>query len=133
MVTIAVRAQLTSEDLLQAVEQLDTPELEEFTQHVLLLQAQRHTSLSGTTEEELLERINKKVDESFQKRYKKLIAKRQAEILTQQELSELLSMTDQMEAHNVMRLEALIQLAAIRGTSLDLIMKALNIQAVSYV
>jgi len=133
MVTIAVRAQLTSEDLLQAVEQLDTPELEEFTQHVLLLQAQRHTSLSGTTEEELLERINKKVDESFQKRYKKLIAKRQAEILTQQELSELLSMTDKMEAYGVTRLEALLQLASLRGTSLDLIMKELNIQAIAYV
>ena len=133
MVTIEVRAQLTSEDLLQAVEQLDTPELEEFTQHVLLLQAQRHTSLSGTTEEELLERINKKVDESFQKRYKKLIAKRQAEILTQQELSELLSMTDKMEAYGVTRLEALLQLASLRGTSLDLIMKELNIQAIAYV
>lgn len=133
MVTIAVRAQLTSKDLLQAVEQLNTPELEEFTQNVLLLQAQRHTSLSETTEEELLERINQKIDESFQKRYKKLIAKRQAEILTQQELGELLSMTDQMEARNVMRLKALIQLAALRGTSLDLIMKALNIQAISYV
>ena len=133
MVTIAVRAQLTSEDLLHAVEQLDTPELEEFTQNVLLLQAQRHTGLSMATEEELLQRIGQKVDESFQKRYKKLIAKRQAETLTQQELGELLSMTDEMEAHSVTRLEALVQLAALRGTSLDLIMKELDIQAISYV
>jgi hypothetical protein len=132
MITIAVRAQLTSDELLQAVEQLDTPELEAFTQNVLALRAQRHAAPSAMKEAELLQRINQKVSASFRQRYKKLIARRQAEMLTPQELTELLKMTDEMEAHNVARLEALVQLAGLRGISLDAVMQQLGIQAVSH-
>ena len=106
-------------------------ELEAFTQNVLMLQAQRRAEHLSAAETELLQRIE--ITPSFSdKRYRELIAKRQAETLTAEEYSELLSMTERMERYSVTRLEALIQLADLRGVPLDKLMRELGVQAQPY-
>lgn len=126
------RLPLTLNNLKQAVEQLNMSELEAFTQDVLLLRAERRANRLSTTETKLLQQINNGIPLFSDKHYRELIAKRQAETLTAIEQGELLSMTEQAEKYSVARLEALIQLANLRGTSLDRLMQELGIRAQPY-
>lgn len=61
------------------------------------------------------------------------MAKRQAEILTPEEHSELLHLTEQIEKLQAQRMEYLAELARLRGTSLTALMKNLGIQMPTYV
>jgi hypothetical protein len=63
----------------------------------------------------LLKQILRGQPESFWTHYRALIAKRQAEVITEAELEELTALSDQLELQNVGRIEALVQLAALRG------------------
>ncbi|MFB2919107.1 MULTISPECIES: hypothetical protein [Aerosakkonema] len=58
MSTVKVEIQLSSEDLLKAVEQLSQPDLERFVSQVIALQAQRKATKLPANEAELLLKIN---------------------------------------------------------------------------
>ncbi len=58
MSTMKLQIQLSSEDLLKAVEQLSQEDLKIFISQVISLQARRHTSGSNQRESELLLLIN---------------------------------------------------------------------------
>jgi hypothetical protein len=132
MPTIQVEAQMSSNELLQAVGQLSLPELERFVSQVIALQAQRKAPSLPQAEAELLLRINQGVPQEVQKRYEELVAKRRAEILAPDERDELLRLTDQIEKLTVRRVEYLTELARLRRTSLTALMEDLDIQAPAY-
>ncbi|MCC7450285.1 MAG: hypothetical protein IT324_22900 [Anaerolineae bacterium] len=67
------------------------------------------------------------VPADLQRRYDELIVKRQANALTDDEYSERLYLTDQIEAVDVERLRYLAELAKQRGVSLTAIMEQLDI------
>jgi hypothetical protein len=69
-------------------------------------------------ESELVLKINQGVPPDLQRRYHELIAKRWAETLSGDEYSELLRLTDQVEAIEVQRVEYLAELARLRKKSL---------------
>ena len=86
---------------------------------------------SNLREKQLLEAINAGMQSSDWKRYFELIEKRDAEILTDKEYRELIELNDVIEMAHARRLEYLVELAKLRGVSLERLMKELGIQPVS--
>ena len=60
-------------------------------------------------------------------RYRELVARRRAEVLTADEHTELLDLTTRLEAANVRRLEAVAELAMLRGRGLEETMREVGV------
>ena len=133
MSTIKVEVQLSSEELLKAVEQLSLPDLERFVSQIIALQAQRRATSLPQAEAELLLKINQGISSDTQKYFDELIAKRQAETLTPDEHKELLHLTEEIEKLQAQRIEYLVELARIRRISITELMKNLGIGTPEYV
>jgi hypothetical protein len=134
MSTAQVESHLSVDELLKGVEQLSQPELEKFVAQVIALQARRCAPSLPQTEAELLQKINQGLPLEVRKRYDELTAKRQSEMLTPDdgEYEELLRLTDEVETLDAQRLEYLVKLADLRGTTLSNLMKDLGIGTPSY-
>ena len=133
MPTVKVEVELSPEELLKAVEQLSQQDLERFVSSAIALRAQRRETTLPRPEAELLQKINRGISPDTQKRYDELIAKRQAETLTDDEHRELLELSEQVELLEAQRLEYLAELARLRGISLIELMENLGIQTPAYV
>lgn len=129
MTIVHVEARLSSDDLLKAIEQLETPELERFMERLLDLKAQRSAPSLSQRETELFAAINRGLPSDLADRYQDLVARRRAGSLTEQQHEELLRLSDQVEHLEAERVEALAELANLRGTSLTRLMADLGIQA----
>ena len=132
MPVVQVEAHLSVDKLLEAVKQMSSPELEQFVSQVIALQAQRKAPGLSPAESELLIQVNKGLPSDAQTRLHQLISKRRAETLTSEEQSELVRLTDQLEALEAARVEALAQLARLRGVSLTTLLHDLGIRAPNY-
>lgn len=128
MPTINIEAEVSVDVLVKAAEQLQGAELRQFTAQVLALNAKRLAPSVPQEESALLLRINTPLPEDVQRRFDELIGKRDAETLDTEEYEELLRVTQQVEAFNVARLEALAKLAALRGVTLPELMRQLEIR-----
>lgn len=128
MPKIKLEAQLSKEDLLQAVEQLNNSEIEEFMQNIIAFRAKKITTNLSAKETELLLNINQVFNPYIQQRYQLLIQKRQQEELTNNEYEELLTLTELVEKHQAQRLQSLVELANLRGCSLEKVMSDLEIK-----
>ena len=84
-------------------------------------------SVLTTDETRLFQIINKGFSSDFWSKLHDLDKKRQTATLTEVELQELIDMTALMEASNVDRMTALIELANIRQTDLDTLMMQLGL------
>jgi hypothetical protein len=130
MPTINIKAQLSKQDLLEAVEQLSLSELEGFVQDIIVLKAKHHAPSLSKDETELLLKINQSLSPELQSRYQVLIDKRKEETLTEQEYQELIHLSDQVELHQAQRLEYLAQLAQLRQISLTDLMAQIGIKPI---
>ena len=81
----------------------------------------------------MLLKINQGIPLDTQKHYNELLAKREAENLTNNEYRELLNLTEQIEKLQAQRIEYLAELARLRGISLIVLMETLGIQTQMYV
>lgn len=133
MSIVKVEVQLSSEELLKAVKQLNLSELEQFVSQVIVLQAQRKATGLPQTEAELLLKINQGIPSNFQTDYQELIAKRDDEILTEDEHQQLLQLTEEIEKIQAQRIENLAELSRLRGISLSALMENLGIHATNHV
>lgn len=131
MPTIQIEAQLSDKELLKAVEQLSEPKLERFLTRILALRAQRRDSCLSQKESELLLKINHSIPKDVLKRYEALIARRDEETLTRKEHAELLRLTRQVEGAEVERVRHLVELAKLRGVSLEELVEKLGIPSTS--
>jgi hypothetical protein len=129
MAVISIQAKLTTEELLDALEQLEPKEAEKVWRHLLHLQARRRAPHLSEREAELLREICRDKRPGFQERFDGLNAKRRAFTLTPEEHEELLRLVDESEAFTVRRLEALTELAQLRRVSLRALMKQLGLKA----
>ena len=132
MTTVQVEAQLTTDELLRAVQQLDKTELEKFVFNVVNLRAKQQAPSLPKNEAELLQKINQGLPKEILDKYNELVAKRQAENLTPDEHNELLELTDQVEKLEAHRVEYLAEMARLRQTSMTDLMSSLGIQSPSY-
>jgi hypothetical protein len=129
MATIQIQARLSPRDLIQALDQLSTPDLDGVVRQVLALRAHRVAPGVPRQEAELLLKINQGLAPELHMRYAELIGKRREERLTPQEYQELLALTAQVEGFEAQRVTALAELAQLRQTSLQALMDALHIAA----
>jgi hypothetical protein len=127
MATVRIETELSTDKLLEAVKQLSLPELDTFIEQVLAFQAQRKAPTLPADETTLLLKINQGLPPKAQQRYRELIKIRQEERLTPEEHEELLRLTDEVEQRRVERLEALVELARLRGQTLHALMDSLGI------
>lgn len=118
----------SAEELLRAVDRLDTSELRSFVSQVLARVARRLAPHLDRQESELLEKINEGLPLEDERRFRELIAARQAENLTAAEMDELMKLADQAEKNQAERLRHLADLAQLRGESLTELMTELGIR-----
>lgn len=81
------------------------------------------------SEASLLERTQEQLPEALRARYRALQGKRAAETLTAAEHGELLHLLNQVEAWNVRRLQAVADLAKLRGVPFPELVKQLGLYA----
>lgn len=79
-------------------------------------------------EAELLRKINQSPSQIQWERYAQLLALRQTESLTPDELAELIALSDQIEAANARRIKYLAQLARLRNTTIGALATELGIK-----
>jgi hypothetical protein len=133
MTTISIEAQVSTDQLLRAVERLPAQELATFVAQVVALRAQREAPHLSQSETRLLLQVNQGLPAQTQRRFDELVAKRQAETISSEEIQELIQITDQVEQRDAQRLAALVELARLRGTTLDALMATLGIAPSGYV
>ncbi|WP_414544237.1 STAS/SEC14 domain-containing protein [Nostoc sp. CCY0012] len=133
MSTVKLEVQLSSAELIKAVEQLSHEDLEQFVSQVIMLQAQLKASNLQKSEAELLLKINQGVPLDIQNYYNELIVKRENETLNSDEYQELLRLTEQIENLQVQRIEYLAELSRLREKSLTELINDLGINTQIYV
>jgi hypothetical protein len=103
---------------------------DDFVRQTLSERLQQSNSLPphvSAEESELLERIDLGLSQQQWARYHDLVTKLQDELMTPGERDELISLTDRIEAANVRRLHALIELSGLRGVPLEQLMSELGV------
>lgn len=124
--------ELDVETILAGIAQLDSQELEKFSFSVMALNARRKAPSVSLEESQLLTRINHGVPTEVRMRYQLLNEKLHEDQITAGEHRELLGLIDQIEVADAERLRALIELARVRGTSVEAVMQQLQIRQPTY-
>ena len=117
----------TKQQLLQALEQMDAIELQNIARHVSRLRTRKLHELTPH-EADLLKTARRRLPRMFLRRYRELIAKRQAEALTEVEYEELLRFGEEAEALHVKRIEAAVELAQLHHIDAAVLMRDLGIK-----
>jgi hypothetical protein len=117
----------------QSLNSLSVVELDELMTQILYVRKQKLPNVLGQSETELLQKINKGLPSSIQKRYDFLVKKRKEETLNQVEFEELLELTSYTENFNAQRLSYLLELAKLRNQTLDSVLEELEIKPRLYV
>ena len=124
--------QVEIDQLLNAALQLPHAELDQFVKKLLSLRRQSEIPKLPARESELLLKINQGVPAQLQQRFDQLVEKRRDNALNPDEYQELLALTEQVEQFDVERLQWLIELAQLRGLTLDELMQQLGIKPRPY-
>jgi hypothetical protein len=126
IITLQLSSELEQQLLSAAIEQGIAPDI--YILNTLQERFHIHHAVS-TTEAELIQQINIGLSPSEWEQYHALIAKRQAETITQNEHQQLIVTSDRLEKLNVQRVQALIQLAGLRHQTLPDVMASLGIDS----
>lgn len=128
MPVIQLKAELSFDQLVNAVRQLSADEREKLLSKVISLRPLHEEHRLNANESDLLMKINQGAPDIVQKRYNELIAKRNDKTLTDEEYHELLQLTDKVELLDAERLEYLTELSRIRNKPLGLLIDELAIK-----
>lgn len=115
--------------LLAAAEQLTAEELATFAAEVVALRARRLAPGLAAAEAALLQRINAMAPAGEDQRYAALVTLRDSEALSSAGHAELLRLSDAREERYAERIAALVELAALRGVTLDALLRDLGLPA----
>ncbi len=119
--------------ILDGIARLDIDTLESFAERVNTIVAQKKSAHLPKREAELIRKINEGLPDEIQRRYRILLSKAQEETLTEEEHEEMLELVPVVESKDAERLEYLVELAQVRGSSVDEVMKQLGITPPSHV
>ena len=122
------QSNVSAEELLKAAEKLSLAELERFVGKVIEMQAHRKAPHLSSEESILISRINEGLSLEMKSRLDSLTARRESETLTEEERRELIELTDHLEEIHAARVEALSELARLRGVRLTALMDQLGIR-----
>jgi hypothetical protein len=91
----------------------------------------RHAPRLSPEEARLLSKINLGISPSEWERYHELIARRKGEALTPDEQMELIALSERLEEINAQRIGYLAELARVRNTSLEALIRELGLTSTS--
>ena len=120
-------------ELLQSVDRLNEPDLDQLLDRVLLLRAKRKNNILSATETDLLLQINQGVPTELHQQYQALKNKQDEGSLTGAECEKLLELSDRIEILAAARAGSLVKLAQLRQVPLTQLMNELGIKAPKYV
>jgi Rad3-related DNA helicase len=123
---------MSVDELIQAANQLNEPDLEQLLQQIATLRASRKATLLPEEEALLLQEVNQSISPELRTQYQQLREKFHAEILTPPEQETLIQLSKQIETFGAKRLESLAKLAQFRHVSLLDLMTGLGIPNVTY-
>ncbi|MCA9999983.1 MAG: hypothetical protein KDE56_29675 [Anaerolineales bacterium] len=124
----SIEIQLTSSQIWQAVQQLETADFESLFHDMVALRFKRLVPTVSQDEAALLQTIyDAHLDNNQHDRYEQLVAKLEAETITNAERAEFAGLHDQVEALNVVRLTAVSQLATLWEQPFDTVMEKLGL------
>lgn len=123
---------MSQTQILDAVKQLPTNELEDFISQVLVFQAKRRAKNLPEAEIRLLKNIYRKFSSEKLARLRNLKETRQAKELNETDYEELAALTDLLEEFHAQRMKNLVKLAKIRGIGLEETMTQLGIKLPDY-
>ena len=117
-------------DILKAISTLETKDIEIFLKEVTGILAQKKEKESKNLDESaLIKQIKSAYPIKLNKRYQSLRSKVATQQLSEKEQKELIELTNHFEALDAQRLQYLMQLAQLRGTSLNVIVKEFSTNA----
>src|SRR5580658_636724 len=119
---------LSSEQILSALEELSPAELEGLVPRIIALGAACRAPHLSPEESKLLARIDECIPVNLKTRLSELEARRDDGSLTGGEPAELLTLSDRVERLHAERLAALADLAKLRGVTLPALMDQLGIR-----
>jgi len=122
-----VAGQLSTDEILSAVDRLSLPELERVFGKVLSLQAERRATHLSSEESVLLIKAGNSLPDELRDRLSALRSKRENSTISDSEYQELTELTDRAEELHAERMMALSELAKLRGLSLPVLMDQLGI------
>ncbi len=120
------------EELVQGLAQLDIPSLEKFSDEINRIIARRKVPNPSERELELIDFICSPFPAETQARYDKLYGQLQNDSLAQKEHEELLQLVEMAEEHNVQWLKALVELAHLRGTTVQKVKQQLGVENLGF-
>ena len=124
---------MSLDELIKAANQLNEIDLDRLLQQVVTMRTQRKAHVLSTEAAQLLDKINQGIPAELRTQYQQLRAKFEAETLTDDEHTNLIQLSEQIEQIGAERLEALAELAQLRQVSLTELMNQLGIEPHSYV
>ncbi len=126
-IQLSKEGNLTFDDILKSVSNLETNEIVQFMQEISKIVAQRKAKSLSFRESNLLKKINESVPTKLQLQYDTLAVKLNDETISEKEYQQLLKIIAKLEQAKAEKLESMIELAHLRNIPLkDL---ALQIQA----
>lgn len=129
MATVHFEAQVSPEQLLEALRQLPSPEFERLLAGALKLRERRpQLSRPEPREAGLVAQAIALLPAELSAQSRALRAKMRAGQITAAEHEQLLAVIDEIEGRNVKRLEALVELARLRQQSLRAVMDDLGLK-----
>lgn len=124
----ALQITVPQKTLLAAVGALDVDELEHLLDELLRLRAQRIAPSIPSSEIALIDRIHAATLDAHERtRLQDLSERLELDTLTQAELDDLQALADKAEALNVERMQAVGELALMRGQTLDAALRDLGL------
>lgn len=123
-----IQLEVSRDNLLQAVEQLETDELSDLLTDLLTLRARRHAPILSHEETELFQQINQWLTSEEQQQRASLQQSLEDESLNEVEHQQLIQLNEKAEWLNAQRVEALARLAMLRQTTLPQLIHDLGLE-----
>lgn len=115
--------------LFEKFEELSPNEVEIALEKLLSIRASQRAPALGKKETALLQQINDGLSQEELEELSQLIARREAEEISDPELQRLIHLTEKMEQLNVERMQLIAELSSIRNVSIRDLIKELDIRA----
>lgn len=132
MPTNGTKMRTRPQQVLGELAELSTAELDRLLPQVFALRASRARHVLSGREARLLECINHAPPGALQAKLDRLVEKRRAGNLKPSEVRQLHRLTDRLELLDARRLRSLVELAGLRKTTLEKLMRALGLKTPAY-
>ena len=132
MATDLAKPKTNPAQMLQDLAQLTARQLDAVMQRAATLRLQKRKRVLSPPESDLLRIINRGLSPEKSARLEALQQKLRDETITRHEQAQLLRLTDELERLGAERLQALIELAVIRKTTVPKLMNEMGLTAAAY-